>query len=288
MVDYGTLMVSTSSIDFLCTDFPVLFVGKFKLQIFFQSCCHLKFISTLQLLESVAEKFDAIISSFTHLDNEFSHMLQMTKSYKFQESIEGSVLRNGMNMKAKLSWATLHSLLHSERISYRQNGYIWLGDLLIAEISEERNGSIWSNIKKLQQQIAYAGVNDASSASDVPLSIWLMCGLLKSRNYIIRWGFLFVLERLLMRCKFLLDENEMQHANGSDVRHADKDSRLEKANAVIDIMSIFLSLVINETDRINILKVIVWRTRNIYCKHEGANYMRYMLKRSHFSFNYFK
>ncbi|KAF3433742.1 hypothetical protein FNV43_RR24845 [Rhamnella rubrinervis] len=209
------------------------------------------------LLESVAEKFDAIISSFTHLDNEFSHMLLMTKSCKFQESIEGSVLRNDMNMKAKLAWATLHSLLHSDRIAYRQNGYIWLGDLLIAEISKERNGSIWSNIKNLQQQIAYAGVNDVTSGSDVPLSIWLMCGLLKSKNYIIRWGFLFVLERLLMRCKFLLDENDMHHSNGGDVRHMDKDRRLEKANAVIDIMSSGLSLVfqINETDRINILKM---------------------------------
>nr|XP_048326407.1 uncharacterized protein LOC107413517 isoform X4 [Ziziphus jujuba var. spinosa] len=209
------------------------------------------------LLESVTEKFDAIISSFTHLDKEFSHMLQMTKSYKVLESVEGSGLRNGIDMEAKLAWATLHSLLHSDRISYRQNGYTWLGDLLIAEISEEKNGSIWSNIKNLQQKIALAGVQDASSASDVPLSISLMCGLLKSRNYIIRWGFLFVLERLLMRCKFLLDEYDMQHSNGGDVGHVEKGSRLEKANAVIDIMSSALSLVfqINETDRYNILKM---------------------------------
>lgn len=214
----------------------------------------------------MAEKFDAIISSYTHLDKEFSQMLGMTKSYIVLESIEGSVLRNGMNMKAKLSWATLHSLLHSDRIAYRQNGYIWLGDLLIAEIGQEANGSIWSNIKKLQKQIAYAGVNDASSASDVPLSVWLLCGLLKSKNYVIRWGFLFVLERLLMRCKFLLDENDMQHSNGSDVSHVNKDSHVEKANALVDIMSsgLFLVYQINETDRINILKVILWRIRNLY------------------------
>ncbi|XP_062092704.1 uncharacterized protein LOC133798442 isoform X2 [Humulus lupulus] len=208
------------------------------------------------LLETVTEKFDAIISSFTHLDNEFSHMLQTTKSYKFLESIEGEVLRNGIDMKVKHSWATLHSLLHSERIAYRQNGYVWLGDLLIYEISVERN-AIWSNIKTLQHNIACAGVHDASVASDVPLSIWLMCGLLKSRHNVIRWGFLFVLERLLMRCKFLLDENEMQHSNGSDTGHVHRDSRLEKANAVIDVMSSALTLVyqINETDRINILKM---------------------------------
>ncbi|XP_024020502.1 uncharacterized protein LOC21409013 isoform X2 [Morus notabilis] len=208
------------------------------------------------LLETVTEKFDEIISSFTHLDREFSHMLQITKSHKFLESIEGGALRNGTDMNAKLSWATLHSLLHSDRIAYRQNGYAWLGDLLIAEISEDRS-AIWSNIKTLQQKIADAGVHDSSVVLDVPLSIWLMCGLLKSKHNFIRWGFLFVLERLLMRCKFLLDENEMQRSNSSDAMCADKDSRLEKANIVIDVMSSALTLVfqINETDRINILKM---------------------------------
>ncbi|PON40043.1 Armadillo-type fold containing protein [Trema orientale] len=180
----------------------------------------------------------------------------ITKSYKLLQSVEGAVLRNGTNMKAKLSWATLHSLLHSERTSYRQNGHVWLGDLLIAEISEERN-AIWSNIKNLQQNIAKAGGHDSSVASNVPLCIWLMCGLLKSKHSFIRWGFLFVLERLLMRCKFLIDENEMQHSNNSDIGHVHRDGRLEKANAVIDVMSSALTLVfqINETDHINILKM---------------------------------
>ncbi|KAF7822310.1 Armadillo-type fold [Senna tora] len=209
------------------------------------------------LLEIVAEKFDAIISSFTHLDKEFSHMIQITKSHKFLENMEGVALRNGVGLKAKLSWATLHSLLHSERKAYRQNGYIWLGDLLIAEISGERDGSIWSNIKHFQQKIAHAGFQDSSDTSSVPLPISLMCGLLKSKHNIIRWGFLFVLERLLMRCKFLLDEHEMQHVSGTDVGPGQKDWHLEKANAVIDIMSSALWLVfqINETDRINILKM---------------------------------
>ncbi|KAK8334167.1 hypothetical protein V6Z12_A10G250700 [Gossypium hirsutum] len=160
-------------------------------------------------------------------------------------------------MKAKLAWSILHSLLHSDRILYRQNGFIWLGDLLIAEISDSRNGSIWSNVRSLQNKIAYAGVHDSSDPSDIPLSIWLMCGLLKSKNNSIRWGFLVVLERLLMRCKFLLDESEMQQPSNSDVSPDNRDTRLEKAITVIDIMSSALSLVaqINETDRINILKM---------------------------------
>ncbi|XWS74996.1 hypothetical protein CRYUN_Cryun01aG0047200 [Craigia yunnanensis] len=181
----------------------------------------------------------------------------ITKSNKYMDNIEGSSLRNGVGMKANLSWAILHSLLHSDRISYRQNGFIWLGDLLITEISESRNGSIWSNVKSLQNKIAYAGIHDSSNPSDVPLSIWLMCGLLKSKNNIIRWGFLFILERLLMRCKFLLDESEMQQSSNSDVGPDHRDTQLEKANAVIDIMSSALSLVaqINEMDRMNILKM---------------------------------
>lgn len=212
------------------------------------------FLLLLQLLDIVTEKLDTIVSSFTHLDNEFSHMIEITKSYKFLESIEDEVPRNGVSMKA--SWATLHSLLHSERVAYRRNGYVWLGDLLIAEISEKRDASIWSNIKNLKQKISLAGDANSSATSDVPLPICLLCGLLKSRHNYIRWGFLFVLERLLMRCKFLLDENEMQHSSSTDPGHVDNNGRLDKANAVIDIMSSALLLVINETDRINILKVI--------------------------------
>ncbi|KAF5733815.1 hypothetical protein HS088_TW16G00256 [Tripterygium wilfordii] len=210
------------------------------------------------LLESMMEKFDTIISSFTHLDKEFFHQIQLTKSFKYLESIERADLRNGDGMKAKLSWATLHTLLHSERIAYRRNGHIWLGDLLIAEIGDVRNKSKWSNIKDLQRKIAYAGVSDSSVSSDVPMSIWLMCGLLKSKNSRIRWGFLFVLGRLLMQCKFLLDENDMQHLSSGDVSQEDADNnRLEKAKVVIDVMSSALSLVaqMNETDRINILKM---------------------------------
>ncbi|GLT31371.1 hypothetical protein SLA2020_061130 [Shorea laevis] len=207
------------------------------------------------LLEGMTEKFDTIIRSFTHLDEEFLHLEQMSKSYKSMDGIQG-MARSDINMKLKLSWATLHSLLHSERMAYRQNGYIWLGDLLIAEISEPRDGNILSNIKSLSDKIAHAGVHDASIASDVPLSISLLCGLLKSKNSSVRWGFLFILERLLVQCKFLLDENEIQCLTNSKAGH-DRDTRLEKANVVIEIMSKALSLLahINETDHINILKM---------------------------------
>ncbi|KAK8502093.1 hypothetical protein V6N13_038604 [Hibiscus sabdariffa] len=209
------------------------------------------------LLENITEKLDRIIGSFTHLDTEFFPLKQITKSNKLKDNIEGSSMRNGVAMKAKLAWSILHSLLHSDRILYCHNGFIWLGDLLIAEISETRNGSIWSNVRSLQNKIAYAGVHDSSGSSDIPLSVWLMCGLLKSKNKTIRWGFLVVLERLLMRCKFLLDESEMQQPGNSDVSNDNRNARLENANTVIDIMSSALSLVaqINETDRINILKM---------------------------------
>ncbi|KAL7109009.1 hypothetical protein ACP275_06G149600 [Erythranthe tilingii] len=211
----------------------------------------------LTLLEKIVEKFDTLIGSFTHVDKEFTQMIQITKLFKSSESI-GEVPGNISTLNAKLSWTTLHSLLHSERKANRHNGYLWLGDLLIAEISEEGDLSLWSSIKNLEKKILLAGVNDYSASSDVPLPIWLMCGLLKSRNSHIRWGFLFVLERLLIQCKFLLDENEVQHVMRSQPSaHIHDKSRLEKANAVIDIMSCALSLMaqINETDRMNILKM---------------------------------
>ncbi|XP_057511378.1 uncharacterized protein LOC130793593 isoform X2 [Actinidia eriantha] len=219
---------------------------------------YLKFIIFLQLLEKITEKLDTFTSSFSHLDKEFGQIVQITKSYKSMENIKDGILGHTVGMKVKLSWSTLHSLIHSERLVCRQNGYAWLGDLLMEEISGQRDASIWSNIRNLRQKITLAGVNDYLVDSDIPLPIWLMCGLLKSKNTIIRWGFLFLLERLLMRCKFLLDENELQNSGSIEaVGQVQDNSRLEKANAVIDIMSSALSLVaqINETDRINILKM---------------------------------
>lgn len=209
------------------------------------------------LLEKVTDKFDAYITSFTHLDQEFTEMIQITKSYKSMISIEDGPLGHSISMRLKLSWATLHSLLHSERLVCRQHGYVWLGDILMADISEERDSTFFSNIRNLQQNISSAGINEYSDDSDVPLPVWLMCGLLKSKTSVIRWGFLFVLERLLMRCKFLLDESELPHSSRSDSAMDQNNIRLRKANAVIDIMSTALSLVaqINETDRINILKM---------------------------------
>ncbi|XP_013624182.1 PREDICTED: uncharacterized protein LOC106330217 [Brassica oleracea var. oleracea] len=208
-----------------------------------------------QLLANITEKFDTIVASFTHLDKEFLHLRQITKSSKYMETIQE--LRNDISMSVNLAWATLHSLLHSERATNRQNGYIWLGDLLIAEVSEESGGSIWLSIKDLQQKIANCGASDSLITSDIPISVHLLCGLLKSKNSVIRWGFLFILERLLMRSKFLLDENETQRSTVGSASQDQKDTRLEKANAVIDIMSSALSLMaqINETDRLNILKM---------------------------------
>ncbi|GJU69339.1 hypothetical protein Tco_1255598 [Tanacetum coccineum] len=95
------------------------------------------------LLEKIMEKLDALLRSLTQIDKEFSHMIELTESYKYSESFEDGVLRNSYGLK-------------------------------------------------------------------------IMCGLLKLKNNLIRWGFLFVLERLLMRCKFLLDESELQHSVGNE------------------------------------------------------------------------
>ncbi|KAH0891267.1 hypothetical protein HID58_053696 [Brassica napus] len=224
-----------------------------------------------QLLANITEKFDTIVASFTHLDKEFLHLRQITKSSKYMETIQE--LRNDISMSVNLAWATLHSLLHSERATNRQNGYIWLGDLLIAEVSEESGGSIWLSIKDLQQKIANCGASDSLITSDIPISVHLLCGLLKSKNSVIRWGFLFILERLLMRSKFLLDENETQRSTVGSASQDQKDTRLEKANAVIDIMSSALSLMaqINETDRLNILKATL-KLADIYLKYIFRNW----------------
>ncbi|KNA10940.1 hypothetical protein SOVF_139590 [Spinacia oleracea] len=208
------------------------------------------------ILEKVMSEFDSIVSSFTHLQKEFANMRQHTKSYKLLKSIEDEVIGRNVSKDAKLSWATLHSLLHSDRIACRQNGYIWLGDLLVSEISEGNDGNLFLSISSLQQKISLVDLKDSSAFSEIPMSIWLMCGLLKSKDSTIRAGFLFVMEVLLMRCKCLLDENDLEDSAriGGDSL---PDRCLRKANSVIDIMSSCLSLVaqINETDHFNILKM---------------------------------
>ncbi|GKE62476.1 hypothetical protein Tco_1512843, partial [Tanacetum coccineum] len=167
-----------------------------------------------------------------------------------------------------------------------RNSYgLKLGDLLIANINNDGD-SIWSNIKNLQKRITLASVKDYSSKLDIPLPVWIMCGLLKSKNNLIRWGFLFVLERLLMRCKFLLDESELQHSVGNEDH---KKTRLDKANVVMDIMSSALSLVaqINMTNHMNILKVNLLLIIDALCFLLDLWALPYNFTESHIYFNSF-
>ncbi|TVU37068.1 hypothetical protein EJB05_19035 [Eragrostis curvula] len=204
------------------------------------------------LLDKVIRKLDGTVSTFSRIDNEFAYMIQVTKSCKCFGSIKDGCDDADVALRARLCWATLHSLLHSHISSYRHHGYIWLVELLLSEISEETDGSIWSKIQKLQEEIEVAGSQDLS-CSEVSLPVCMLCGLLKSKHNFIRWGFLYVLDKFLMRCKLLLDDSDMQdHTNADHSKN-----RLDKAFAVIDIMNSALLLVVqnNETDHINILKM---------------------------------
>ncbi|KAK8949833.1 hypothetical protein KSP40_PGU006474 [Platanthera guangdongensis] len=205
------------------------------------------------LLDKILGKLDASISAFTHVDNEFAHMIQLTKAYRSTTALD-ELGESEIGIRTRFSWATLHTLLHSERAACRHHGYIWIVELLLLEISEERNRSIWLNVENFEQQIGVAGSQDlVSSAVQLPISI--MCGLLKSKHNFIRRGFLFVLERFLMHFKILLDEAEQQRGIHNDIIGDRKENRLHKANAVIGIMCSALSLVVHETDHLNILKM---------------------------------
>ncbi|VAH70312.1 unnamed protein product [Triticum turgidum subsp. durum] len=204
------------------------------------------------LLDKVIRKLDGTVSTFSRIDNEFAYMIQVTKSFKCFSSIKDGSEDGDVASRARLCWATLHSLLHSQISSYRHHGYIWLVELLLSEVSEETDGSVWSKIQNLQEEIKDAGSHD-TSCPEVSLPVCLLCGLLKSKHNYIRWGFLYVLEKFLMRCKLLLDDSDMQEHS---VAYHSK-NRLDKAFALIDVMSTALLLVVqnNETDHINILKM---------------------------------
>ncbi|KAF8646883.1 hypothetical protein HU200_065689 [Digitaria exilis] len=204
------------------------------------------------LLDKVMRKLDGTVSTFSRIDNEFAYMIQVTKSFKCFSSLKDRCDDADVALRARLCWATLHSLLHSQISSYRHHGYIWLVELLLSEISEETDDSIWSKIQKLQEEIEIAGSQDLS-CSEVSLPVCMLCGLLKSKHNFIRWGFLYVLDKFLMRCKLLLDDSDIQDSTAADHNK----NCLDKAFAVIDIMNSALLLVVqnNETDHINILKM---------------------------------
>ncbi|XP_062232552.1 uncharacterized protein LOC133929781 isoform X2 [Phragmites australis] len=221
------------------------------------------------LLDKVIKKLDGTVSTFSRIDSEFAYMIQVTKSCKCFSSIKDGCDDADVALRARLCWATLHSLLHSQISSYRHHGYIWLVELLLSEISEETDGSVWSKIQKLQEEIEVAGSQDLLS-SEVSLPVCMLCGLLKSKHNFIRWGFLYVLEKFLMRCKLLLDDSDMQDHT---VDHSK--NRLDKAFAVIDIMNSALLLVVqnNETDHINILKMCDMLFSQLCLRIPSANVM---------------
>ncbi|KZV57084.1 hypothetical protein F511_05958 [Dorcoceras hygrometricum] len=59
-------------------------------------------------------------------------------------------------------------------------------------------------------QIIHCKLNDYSADLDVPISNWLLCGLLKSENSRVGWGILFVVERLLIRCKYQFPSTSLE------------------------------------------------------------------------------
>ncbi|XP_028549500.1 uncharacterized protein LOC110099906 isoform X2 [Dendrobium catenatum] len=207
------------------------------------------------ITEKIISELDDTLGAFTHLDNEFADMMQLTKSYQSSSALDELGVAE-IGLRSRLSWVTLHSLLHAERAAYRHHGYIWLVELLILEIGKVKGRSIWANIEIFKKHFIDAGNQDITS-STAPLSIIIMCGLLKSKHNFIRKGFLFVLERFLMHCKLRLDEDQLQSINHNDKIADQNQIRLQKAYAVIDVMSCALSLVvlINETDHLNILKM---------------------------------
>ncbi|KAJ3676445.1 hypothetical protein LUZ60_003857 [Juncus effusus] len=225
------------------------------------------------ILEKIVNKLEFTIRSFAGIDTEFLHMVQITKNYSSVQSIKEGFQGfqnpgNSKSMDASLAWVTLHSLLHSATSAHRHHGYIWLVDLLLSEFknsNSDSKDSIWGKIERFQENVQIAGSQDNSNFK-VPLAICVLCGLLKSKNNFIRFGFLFVLERFLTRFQLFLDEREEtkkglfannNNSRGKSSNNNDDKSRLDKAVAVIDVMSSALSLVvqINETDHINILKM---------------------------------
>lgn len=78
-------------------------------------------------------------------------MRQIIKLCKFLKSIEDGVVGRSIGRKVKLLWVILYFFFYLDRVVCRKNGYIWLGDLFIFEISEESGGDLLTNISSLKK-----------------------------------------------------------------------------------------------------------------------------------------
>ncbi|OAE25014.1 hypothetical protein AXG93_523s1190 [Marchantia polymorpha subsp. ruderalis] len=234
-----------------------------------------------QLLENVVGALDKLAAAYAHPEDEFMELLPVTMT---SEGLNNDSSRTGpaentldSTLVAK-AWSTLESLLHSSRPCYRCNGYVWLLELLSAEMARGSSKSSKLNTNALQRQLGLLGNLEKPAADDetpesentekqkqtptISSAVRLMCGLLKSKRPSIRRGFVVILERVLLQCQRYgcdLELNLSTVADGEVPKPEGVKSMgpQDRALAMLGLMNgaLWQAISANDTDRVNILQM---------------------------------
>lgn len=220
---------------------------------------------------------DKLADSYAQLEEEFMVLLPVTMA---SEGLSCDINCNFSQDTVRMAWSTLEFLLHSPRASYRYSGYLWLLELLSAEMT--RGGSKQSTKVKtnaLQRQLGLLGKQERAAENEVSdneesghqnhtptisSAVRVLCSLLKSKNPSVRRGFVLILERVLIQCQrhgLELEFNLSTLTDGELTRQegARSTGAQERALAMLGLMNgaLWQAISANDTDRVNILQVYV-------------------------------
>lgn len=214
-----------------------------------------------RLLQEITSMLDTLVVTFTQPDEEFSEPLSVTMAGQEPGTLNGSSADFSI---ASQAWVTLHSLLHSSKLSCRLHGYSWLSDLLSSEMARDSSG-IFDNV--IQQHVlnsswskGLAEFNEKTEMkSSLLVALHLLYGLLRSKHAVIRRGFVVVLERLLITCQNLaVRSTSMQLLEGENIVEETKSLLAEKwEKKLLALMNGALLQFVseNDTNHINILQM---------------------------------
>ncbi|KAL3689988.1 hypothetical protein R1sor_016297 [Riccia sorocarpa] len=229
-----------------------------------------------QLLEDVVGALDKLAGTYAHPQEEFMELVSVTLA---SEGLDTSKTGETEDMPDSASvakaWATLEFLLHSPRPCYRFNGYVWLLELLQAQMARGSAKSSKLNTNSLQRQLGLLGnlekpaANSETSGSgrteqeETPSSaVRLLSGLLKSKRPSIRRGFVVVLERILLLCQRYgcdLELSNLAVGDGEVTKPEGMKGMVaqDRALAMLGLMNCCLwrAISANDTDRVNILQM---------------------------------
>lgn len=227
----------------------------------------------LQFLDEVVTSLDKLAASYSNPEEEFTKLLPVTMAS------EGLSSDNNFSQETtRMAWSTLEFLLHSPRSSYRYSGYLWLLELLSAEMT--RGGSKQSTKLKtnaLQRQLGLLGKQERATGVDVSeneetgnqnhtptisSAVRVLCSLLKSKNPSVRRGFVLILEKVLIQCQRHGLELEFNSASVIDGELTKQEGvrstgAQDRALAMLGLMNgaLWQAISANDTDRVNILQV---------------------------------